>query len=1363
MKMGTTLSARGTPHWSGPPAVLRTALALAATVLAALCMLVALMLAQEGTANAQSDRSGEKRLRALSLSSDADGVIDLSPAFHRDTTNYTASVPFGTSRITVRVTAPSRGSVRHFRTDVDPVTPGHQYDLQVGENKLTVEGVAENDGGKKYLVTVTRSQFYHADATLSALTLSSGLSPSFDPATIHYTSAVRYSTTRVTVTATANDSNATVSYNSVDADAATGHQVDLDKGENIIVVTVTDRDGMTSREYVIRAWRHAINHSGGNTILRSHGSSDQYGLTLTGNIVMTRFTTGPSAGGYAVNAIRLHFSSAPSSPGRWTLDIRKDSDNSVVGTFHVLGLTVPTVQNAAFFYATSPIELDASTTYRLRFRKYSGTWELRARQATSDGADSSSLFGWSMPHKVCADDTCSGVWNNRVLDLRFYGAEVDDTAPVLSGAIFQGNKITMTYDDLLDDGSVPATSAFAVRVRFADVTVNNVAVSGREVVLTLASSAAETDIVVLSYTVPGSNPIRNTGHHAAGARSNLGVGSADPTRLKSLTVGGVMVPGFDRATFSYTVDLPYERRGSIAVTATAQHGDSYTKGRVNGNSSFSGHRSPATGWERLQVGANEVTIRVYSGCCSAEQLAESRTYTLTINRAAPPDRFGPFDDSLPNNHGAEAIPVNTDYCRNQIENDEEVLRCNYLYKHAERANARNVAVEVVVRPRSTDSAIRGYRILRTRYPLNMGSVWRRASYDTPERDAILTDAYVIREVPNSSWANYFDHDVDHGYCYVYAVQTVGGTEASPEYAPALHWVDPASVSNTPRYHSEVPPRCIPHYTGTDAPPDAPGAPQNLAATAGEDGVALTWDASAGADSYRVLRRNQDDALYAEIGTTTTNSYTDATAVVAQGYAYKVQASNDSGDSEFSEHVLAMIVPPAPDAPTGFEAEVGEDSVTLSWDASDDDTITSYTVIRQVRDADPPQIVLLRLDSGETNRVTDSSPEAGAAYTYSVMAINAGGRSEAATVDVDIPESSDAEEVDTPAESPFAGFILVDASDQTVLASLTSGADVELVDPDGGSYGVRAELADGRTVGSVKLELSGAKAVTSTENFAPYSLYGDSYQGDASDLYGQALPAGSYTLTATAYPERTGGGDELGSLAVSFTVTQANRAPEFGSATYSFSIAEDAATGAAVGSVSATDADSDGLTYTIESGNGDGKFSIDGSTGAITTAGALDHETTPSYALTVQADDGNGGTATATVNVTVTGVDESSAGPLTGFTLVDASDQTVLATLSDGGSVELADPGGGSYGIRVDFDSNVSIGSMQLGLSGAKTVTRTENIAPYSLYGDSNQGGASDLYGEALPAGSYTLRVTAYAGSNLGGDVLGVLEISFTIL
>ena len=136
------------------------------------------------------------------------------------------------------------------------------------------------------------------DATLSALTLSSGLDPAFASTTTSYTSAVKNSTNRVTVTATANDSNATIAYNpATDAHTDAGHQVDLETGENIIVVTVTAADGVTTKEYVIRVWRHPINHSGGNTILRSHGSSDQYGLTLTGNIVMTRLRPGPAPGG----------------------------------------------------------------------------------------------------------------------------------------------------------------------------------------------------------------------------------------------------------------------------------------------------------------------------------------------------------------------------------------------------------------------------------------------------------------------------------------------------------------------------------------------------------------------------------------------------------------------------------------------------------------------------------------------------------------------------------------------------------------------------------------------------------------------------------------------------------------------------------------------------------------------------------------------------------------------------------------------------------------------------------------------------------------------------------------------------------
>ena len=476
-----------------------------------------------------------------------------------------------------------------------------------------------------------------------------------------------------------------------------------------------------------------------------------------------------------------------------------------------------------------------------------------------------------------------------------------------------------------------------------------------------------------------------------------------------------------------------------------------------------------------------------------------------------------------------------------------------------------------------------------------------------------------------------------------------------------------------------------------------------------------------------------------------------TTIKAGTYYIRVQAMEDGQTGYYLRFGLSE--PPPNSAPTfgysSYDFSIAEDAATgdavgdVSATDADDDTLT-YTIESGNEDG---TFAISSTGAITTAGVLDH--ETDASYTLTVQADDDNGGGATATVNITVTD------VEESTAGPLSGFSLVDASDQAVLATLGEGGSVELDDPDGGSYGLRADLADGETVGSVRLELSGAKTASRTENVAPYSLHGDS---GADALEGESLPAGSYTLTATAYEERSLGGDVLGTLEVSFTITKANSAPEFGSATYSFSIAEDATTGDAVGDVSATDADDDTLTYTIESGNEDGTFAIS-STGAITTAGVLDHETDASYALTVQADDGNGGAATATVNITVTDVEESTAGPLSGFSLVDASDQAVLATLSEGGSVELDDPDGGSYGIRVDLAAGETAGSVRLELSGAKTVTRTENVAPYALYGDS---GADALEGESLPAGSYTLTATAYEERSLGGDVLGTLEVSFTV-
>ena len=117
----------------------------------------------------------------------------------------------------------------------------------------------------------------------------------------------------------------------------------------------------------------------------------------------------------------------------------------------------------------------------------------------------------------------------------------------------------------------------------------------------------------------------------------------------------------------------------------------------------------------------------------------------------------------------------------------------------------------------------------------------------------------------------------------------------------------------------------------------------------------------------------------------------------------------------------------------------------------------------------------------------------------------------------------------------------------------------------------------------------------------------------------------------------------------------------------------------------------------------------------------------------------------------------SASALTGFTLVDTGSGAEVV-LADGDALVLEDPANGGYGLAASVAADAGVGSVRLALTGAKTVTVTDDAAPYSLYGDEN----GTVAGEGLPAGSYTLSATAYAEADGGGAELGTLEVSFRV-
>jgi|GEM_PF-3236898 len=163
-----------------------------------------------------------------------------------------------------------------------------------------------------------------------------------------------------------------------------------------------------------------------------------------------------------------------------------------------------------------------------------------------------------------------------------------------------------------------------------------------------------------------------------------------------------------------------------------------------------------------------------------------------------------------------------------------------------------------------------------------------------------------------------------------------------------------------------------------------------------------------------------------------------------------------------------------------------------------------------------------------------------------------------------------------------------------------------------------------------------------------------------------------------------------------------------SATGVLSIAENAANGSAVGTVSATDAAS--VTYSLTD-NAGGRFAIDANTGAVTVADGslLDYESTTSHSITVRATDAAGNTTDTGLTVTVTNVNENptGSGALTATTLADNAGATALF-----GSLAVSDPDAGEN----DLSLTVTLSNSAAGTLSGGGFTTSDGGTTYTLTG-----------------------------------------------
>ena len=791
--------------------------------------------AQQQTSEPQL--STDATLSGLTLSGVDIGTFD--PA----TTGYAVSVGNDVAETAVTPTVNDGGATFAIKLDGIADSDG-TVSLAVGSNVITVVVTAE-DGQttKTYTVTVTRPEPPASDdATLSGLALSGIDIGTFDSATIEYSASVGNEVAQTTVTVTVNDDGATYAIK-LNGIADSDGTVSLAVGSNVITVVVTAEDGQTTKTYT-------------GTVTRAAPPSNDAtlsALTLSGIDIGT---FDPTTTAYTASV-----------------------DNDVTETT----VTATTSDDGAAYAVKLDGVEDADGTVTLAVGENFITVEVTAEDGQTTKTYTVTVTRAEPPS---TDATLSG--------LALSGIDIGtlDSATVTYTASVGNDVAQTTVTATVNDGG----ATYAVKLggtEDADGTVD-LAVGANVITVVVTAEDGQTT-KTYTVTVTRAEPP-----------------STDAT-LSGLALSAIDIGTFDSATVTYTASVGNDVTATT-VTATVNDSEANYVVKLDGT-------EDADGKVDLAVGSNAITVEV-----TAEDGQTTKTYTVTVTRAAPPASddatlsalslsgidFGTFDPATT----TYTASVGNDMTATTVTATVNDSEASYVVKldGAEDADgtvdlavgSNAIAVEVTAEDGQTTKT---YTVTVTRAapPASDDATLSSLSLsgiDIGTFDPATTTytASVGNEMEQTTVTPTVNDD---GASYVVKLDGAEDADGTVDLAVG----DNAIAVEVTAEDGQTTKTYTITVTRAEPSSDPPATPTGLS---GEETsqrvVSLDWDDAAGATSYQVGLWDSDAAAWVVLPTDDTSIVMNGSGATVSGlpdfggYYFRVRSVNSAGSSEWSGHV-----------------------------------------------------------------------------------------------------------------------------------------------------------------------------------------------------------------------------------------------------------------------------------------------------------------------------------------------------------------------------------------------------------------------------------------------------------------------------